>query len=387
MLTMIWGTVFTFTVYADQLAAAFALTALQVSSVFSITAAVFLTVGGIFGIFAARFSLRPVLVLIGFGLAMTVVLLQVVDSYLGVVTTFTLLGTAGGTAFTVIVSLAPQWFETHQGLATSITMTGVGFGPLVLPFAWLWLLDGTGFRTAFAVVVGVTTLVVLVSSLVYRRPIDRSKNARPVDGTWLRARVGDPRFQSAAIGFPLVFVWFHVLSAHLVDILTTNSIGLEVAAVGISVISGVSVVSRIGGGFVGDRLGQRETFLTSVGLASVCAIVLPFARSSLLVVVVVLAGFGVALGPLASLWSPIILTRFGHENATATVGLLNITMGGFAFVVPLAIGMLYRVTGGYAVPLVTLGVGTVLGGVLFRWGTNGRREQRLGRIPFDDRDT
>lgn len=373
MLTMIWGTVFTFTVYADRLAAAFDLTALQVSSIFSITTAVFLAVGGIFGVFAARFRLRSALVAVSVGLAVATGLLQIVNSYVGVVAAFALLGTAGGTAFTIVVSLAPQWFDTYQGLATSITMTGVGLGPLVLPFAWLWLLDRTGFRTAFAVVIGVMVVVVFVSSLVYRRPFGRSKNTATVDAAWLRARIGNPRFLSTAIGFPLVFIWFYVLSAHLVDILTTNGIDISVAAAGISVISGVSIVTRVGGGFIGDRYGQRETFSSSVGLASVCAFALPFVHSTILVYPI-LVGFGIALGPLASLWSPIVLTRFGHENATATVGLLNIATAGFAFLAPLAATVFRRVTGGYVVPLIVLGIVTVLGGGLFHWGTKAKRE-------------
>ncbi|MFC5972054.1 nitrate/nitrite transporter [Halomarina salina] len=377
MLTLIWGTVFTFTVYADRLAATFTLSELQVSSVFSITTSVFLAVGGLFGIFAARFPLRPVLTAVGVGLTVAALLLQVVTSYLGVLAAFALLGMAGGTAFTIIVSLAPQWFDTYQGLATSVTMTGVGLGPLVLPFAWLWLFNRTGFRTSLATIVGVMVAIVFVSSLFYRRPAGPAQAGETVDTAWIRRRVRNPRFLSTAIGFPLVFVWFYVLSAHLVSILTTNGIDAGVAAAGISVIGGVSVFTRVGGGFVGDRIGQRATFLMSAVLASVCALSLPFAHSRLLVYGT-LFGLGVALGPLASLWSPIILTRFGQENATATVGLLNISMAGFALLAPLAVGPLKHMTGGYVVPLVALGVVTALGAGLFGWGTTpvGNRPER-----------
>ncbi|QCS44487.1 nitrate/nitrite transporter [Natrinema versiforme] len=369
ILTAIWGAVFTFTVYADRLAATFGLSALQVSSVFSITTAVFLMVGGLFGVFAARFSLRPVLAMTGIGLVITIALLQIVESYLGVIVVFVLLGTAGGTAFTIVVSLAPQWFDAYQGLATSLTMTGIGLGPLVLPFAWLWLFEQTGFRSAFAVVIGVTAVFVFVSSLVYHRPPRDSQNTTTVDAVWLRARISNSRFLSTAIGFALAFSWYYVLSAHLVEILTANGIGVNVAAAGLSVIGGVSVFTRVGGGIVGDRVGQRETFLTSAVLASLCAFGFPFARSNLLIYVV-LFGFGIALGPLASLWSPIVLSRFGSENATATVGLINIAVAGSAFLSPLIISAFHRMTGGSILPLILLGIITALGAALFHWGTN-----------------
>jgi OFA family oxalate/formate antiporter-like MFS transporter len=215
----------------------------------------------------------------------------------------------------------------------------------------------------------VAVVIVLVSSLVYRRPPRGSQNAPTVDAVWLRTRIGDARFLSTAIGFALAFSWYYVLSAHLVEILTTSGIDAEIAAAGLSIIGGVSVFTRVGGGVIGDRVSRRGTFLTSVGLACLCVFVLPFVHSNA-PVYATLFGFGVALGPLASLWSPIVLTRFGHENATATVGLLNIATAGIAFLAPLAISVLHSVTGGYVVPFIILGIVTALGAVLFRWGTN-----------------
>ncbi|RRJ29574.1 MFS transporter [Halocatena pleomorpha] len=382
ILTTIWGAVFTFTVYADRLAATFGLSALQASSIFSITTAFFLMVGGLFGVFAARFPLRPVLATAGVGLAVATALLQIVNSYVGVIVAFALLGTAGGTAFTIVISLVPQWFDAYQGLATSLTMTGIGFGPLVLPFAWLWLLDRTGLRTAFAVVIGVAAVLVFVSSIVYHRPSGGSQNATTVDTAWLHARIGDARFLCTAIGFALAFGWYYVLSSHLTGILTANGIDVEIAAAGLSIIGGISVFTRVGGGVIGDRVGQRKTFVASGVLASVCAFVFPFAHSNLFIYIV-LFGFGIALGPLASLWSPIVLTRFGSENATATVGLINIATAGSAFLVPLTASALHRVVGGSVFPFITLGVLTVLGAALFRWGTapqSGDSEQTLGSL-------
>lgn len=138
---------------------------------------------------------------------------------------------------------------------------------------------------------------------------------------------------------------------------------------GLSIVGGVSVFTRVGGGIIGDRVGQRKTFVTTVVLASLCAFVFPSDHSNLLVYTV-LFGFGIALGPLASLWSLIVLTRFGSENATATVGLMNMALAGSAFLAPLIVSVLHRVTGGSIFPLVVLGAIVGLGAALFYWGTN-----------------
>jgi OFA family oxalate/formate antiporter-like MFS transporter len=232
VLTTIWGAVFTFTVYADRLAATFASLRCRSRRSFRLRPHSSSSSAGSLACSPPGSPLRPVLATVGVGPAIAATLLQVVDSYVGVVVAFALLGTAGGTAFTIVVSLAPQWFDAYQGLATSITMTGVGLGTLVLPFVWLWLFDRTGLRTTFAVVIGVTAVVVLVSSLIYRRPPGRSQNATTADAVWLRARIGDTRFLCTAIGFALAFSWYYVLSSHLVEILTTGGIDVEIAQPG-----------------------------------------------------------------------------------------------------------------------------------------------------------
>ncbi|WP_136688905.1 MFS transporter [Halorhabdus amylolytica] len=368
MLTTIWGTLFTFTVYASRLSAAFGLSGLQTSSVFSITTAVFLISGGIFGVVAARLPLRPVVAAAGVGLVAVAAGFQVVDSYVGVLVVFALLGMTAGTAFIVVVSLVPQWFDAYEGSAMGLTLTGNGLGVLTFPFVWLWLFDRVDFRLAFAAVTGAAALVVFASSVVYRRPPGGSTDAPDVDLAWLRWRVGDRQFLVAATGYALLWAWYYVLSSQLVDILTANGIDTTVAAGAFGIVGGVSIVARVGGGFIGDRVGQRDVFASCVILAAASVVVLP-AIGSRLSLYVVLVGFGIGNGTLAALWSPIVLGRFGTENATATVGLLNTAIAGSAFLAPLAVSALRRITGSYTAPLVSLSVITVVGVALFYWGT------------------
>jgi MFS family permease len=368
MLTTIWGTLFTFTVYASRLSTAFGLSGLQTSSVFSITTAIFLISGGALGVVAARFPLRPVVAAAGVGLAAVAAGVQVLDSYVGVLAVFSLLGMAAGTVFIVVVSLVPQWFDAYEGSAMGLTLTGNGLGVLTFPFVWLWLFDRVDFRLAFAAVTGAAALVVLASSVVYRRPPGGSTDDPDVDLAWLRWRVGDRQFLVAATGYALLWAWYYVLSSQIVDILTANGIDAAVAAGAFGIVGGVSIVARVGGGFIGDRVGQRDVFAACVILAAACVVVLP-AIGSRLSLYVVLVGFGIGNGTLAALWSPIVLGRFGTENATATVGLLNTAIAGSAFLAPLAVSALRGITGSYTAPLISLSVITVVGVALFYWGT------------------
>ena len=369
LLTVVWGTVFTFTVYAGELARTFGLSPVRVASVFSITTALFLVAGGSFGVFAARLPLRPVVATAGVAIGVAVGLLQVVSTYLGVVAAFGLLGAASGTTVIVVVALVPQWFDAYKGLATGIALIGNGVGVLVLPFVWVWLFARTDVRGAFLVVGGAMVAFVLLASLVYRRPPGRTRPDTTVDVTWLRRTFTDGRFLGAVSGFALLWTWYFVLSSQLVDMLTTFGIDATVASTAFGTIGGVSVLSRVGSGAVADRVGMRRTFLTGVSLAAIGVLVLLDGGSSVRIYASLVL-FGVGLGAVASLYSPIIIERFGPENATAIVGLFNAVEAVSAFCAPLAASALVGLTGGYALLLVSLSGVTFLGAGLFYWGTD-----------------
>lgn len=382
-LLLVWGTIFTFTVYAEALAATFGLSSLRVSSVFSITTAAFFVAGGTAGVLIARLPLRPVVATAGLLITLAVGLLQVVSSYAGLAVAFGLVGTAGGMVFVIVISLVPQWFEAYEGRAMGVTMTGNGLGVLVLPFAWVWLLARTDIRTAFLVVGGAAAASVLLASTVFRRPAGLAPmRGVAVDLDWLRSSLRNPRFTVALVGYPLIWSWYFVLSASLVDVLTAAGIARTVAATAFGTIGGISVLARLGSGTVADYIGPRVTLLAGVLLAALGVLILPVVETVALMYVA-LTVFGVGLGAVATLFSPVILGRFGPENATAIVGLFTVVEATTAFGAPLGLNLLVTATGGYVVPLVGLAALTAAGAGLFHWGTAPSRERKDDGSPGD----
>ncbi|MFB6250381.1 MAG: MFS transporter [Halobellus sp.] len=387
ILVLDWGLIFTFTVYSDALADAFGLSGLQVSSVFSITTATFYVAGGLIGVLIARVPLRPVVAVAGMGFAAAVGLLQVTGSYVGLVVAFALVGMAGGSMFVIVVSLVPQWFEQYEGRAMGITMIGNGLGILVLPPAWIWLLARTGIRNAFTVVGGTVAVVVLGASLVYRRPPGRRGDASPVDISWLRAKLTDPRFIGALAGFSFLWSWYFVLSVDAVGVLTANGIDKSVAATAFGIIGGVSIAGRLASGEFGDRIGMRVTMTSGVALAALAMAALPW-MGSRPVMYALLVLFGIGLGTVAPLFSPIIIGRFGPANATAIVGLFTLGQAATSFMTPVALNILQDLSSGYTVPLLAVGGLTLLGGVLFYRGTAPIKEtETTDGVPADGTET
>jgi len=371
LLTLVWGMIFTFTVYAGALEGAFGLAPYPTTSVFSVTTGAFFVAGGAMGVVISRLPLRPVVAAVGVGLGAGVGLLQAVTSYWGVVLAFGAIGTAGGTGFVIVTSLVPQWFDVYEGRAMGLAMVGNGLGVLLLPFVWLWLFERTDVRGAFAVVGGLTAGAFLVASLVYRRPPGSAPAAAAsIDVDWLRSNLADRQFVLAIVGFSLIWGWYHVLSAGLVDILATSGIARSVAATAFGVLGGISVLTRVVSGALADRLGLRPTLTGSVALAGLAVLAL-LRTDTHAEMYIVLVAFGFGLGAVATLYSPILIDAFGRENAVAVVGIFTIAEAPSAFLMPIVVDSLAPATGGYTVPLTLVGAATLAGAAMFHWGTAG----------------
>lgn len=376
MLVLVWGFIFTFTVYAEELTRTFGLSQLRVSSVFSVTTGGFFIAGGSLGVIISRLPLRPVIALTGGALAVAFGLLQIVSSYAGVVVAFGLIGMSGGVLFVIVLAVLPQWFEKYEGRAMGITLTSTGIGILALPFVWLWLFERTGLRDALLVVGIPMVFVVLVASLVYRRPpgIHRARGST-VDIGWLRSTLTDVRFLAGLVGLALLWSWYFALSASLVDILVTAGITRAVAATAFGTIGGISVFSRLASGVLGDLIGKRVTITAAVALAALGVFSL-LGTETRPIMYVTLILFGIGLGAIGPLYPPIVIEKFGPANATAIVGLFVIAESPAAFLTPVALNVLVERTGSYDLPLLLLGVVTLVGAMLFYWGTDPSAEGR-----------
>lgn len=380
VLFVLWGAVFTYTVYAEALATTFGLSPLRVSAVFSVGTAAFFVAGGAVGILAARVPLRRVVAASAAGVAVAVVALQFVESFYGLLAAFSVFGVASGTMFVVVISLVPQWFDVYEGRAMGLTVTGNGLGVQVMPFVWLWLLARTDVRGAFLVVGGTAVVVLVAAAAVFRRPPGQGRTAS-VGWAWIRTLVGDGRFVAAWVGLVLAWSWYLVLSAGLVDILVSAGIVRSVAATAFGLIGGVSIASRVASGGLADRIGPRRTLAAGIVLAGVGVLLLSVTTTRPTMYAAIVT-FGAGLGAIAALYAPIVIRAFDPENATAVTGVFTFCSAVAGFLAPLGVNALAQAVGGFSLPLAVLGALTFLGAWLFYWGTDPSVEAGA-RVPMD----
>ena len=239
--------------------------------------------------FGPRKVILPGILLSAAGLALSATATSLFQFYLfyGVIT---------GTAVTAIgivtySAVLRYWFKRKRGLASGITVSGMGVGILVFVPLAQCVISLWGWRGAFLALSGFAGLVLFPASawLLRQTPgevgqtIDgvRGATAPPSDGVSLcqPAEPSKPeRSLSAAMkqGTFWYFISFsffasvgvYIVLVHSVKFLIEQGTGAMVAATVMAVTGAISAAFRIIWGWMSDRMGREETY--SIGSITAC---------------------------------------------------------------------------------------------------------------------
>ncbi len=365
-----FGTPLSYGIFREPLSDAFGLSPVALSSVFSIMLFTFFIGSGAVGIVAARLPARGVLLTCAVVTGLLAPSLYVTGSYLGLAVVFAALGLALGSVFVLLASIVPRWFDARRGAATGLIFVGNGLGLFVLPPLWQYALATVGVRRGFLLVLSATAVAFLIAGVTCRRPRWVSRSATTVGEVleWVRRLAGTRTFRLLFVGVGFAFAWYQLLAAYAVDLFAARGLTEAAASTAFGLIGGVSIVSRIGGGYLADRIGSRRAFLASLG-CSAAGVVLFFAPPvPILAVGVVLVGLG--LGGCATLYVPVLMQVYDPEKDTAIIGVFNVAGGVGALAMPPLGTASVAYTGSYVVAILLTFLVTVVSFWAIATGTN-----------------
>ena len=162
------------------------------------------------------------------------------------------------------ISALPQWFERNLGLAIALSMTGIGFGEIVLPKLAAYLIASDGWRQAWMMLAGIVLLVGMINIVFLFRdnPEFRARKAASLAGdddqslsglAW-REAVRTPVFWFLGAAVCLVAQVGVGMMIHVVPMLTDRGLSPAAAANAIAVLGVGSLLGRLSTGFALDRL-------------------------------------------------------------------------------------------------------------------------------------
>jgi OFA family oxalate/formate antiporter-like MFS transporter len=290
------GTLFAWSLIADQVAADVRVSSTTVSAVFAAALVTFTVVLLVTGRALRRFGPRRLLIAAaagaGGGLLLTAAWQHPLALWCGIALLF---GAANGIAYGVATGLAARVPKPHRGVATGAVVAAYAAGPVLLGFIAAPALSAVGWRSCLAVLaLTVAGLVMVAASLVpagtAERPGPGGRNAG--HSWWVTASLWLIFAGGSAPGL-MVF-------AHAAPLATAR--GLDAAAAGwaVSTLAAGNLAGRLIAGWCSDRTGRLPALATAfvAAAASVGALAAPLPPG---VVLAAYTGVGLTYGAVSAL--------------------------------------------------------------------------------------
>jgi MFS family permease len=271
-------------------------------------------------------------------------------------------------------TLVARWFVDKRALALSVSTTGLSVGGILVTPMTALLIERSGLEFStplfgLAYVVGVVPLVFLV---IRPFPADTRVASvgdlpRTVEGTEFGVTIRATAFWGLSVA------WIFVMLAQVGGIahqygLVTENLSPARAAIALSVLPMFSVVGRIIGGLIVDKMSGHAFSLWVMLLQGLSLILLAFSDGAF-GLFLGLALLGITVGNLLMLQPLLIADVWGlrhYSRIYATSNLL--TMLGIA-VGPVFMGYLLSETGNYTASYLMAGISSFVAIIVFYlWG-------------------
>ena len=277
----------------------------------------------------------------------------------------------GATNLVPVTTLVTRWFYAKRALALSIASTGFSVGGIVIsPFVALSIervgLGGTATWMAalFFGIIPVTLLVIRSDPKDLNLTPDGGDAAKNTNSNETMS-VSYSEAKRTGFYLSLSASYLFILGsqvgaiAHLYRLSNLRN-GLETAALALVFLASSSIAGRLMAGWIISRTGIRMFTLQLMALQTIALLLLAFAENRLTILASVIL-FGVTIGNSLVMQPLLIAERFGTQEYgriysrsqfIATVGVA----GG-----PVAVGVMYDLTGKYFWPFVMISVVSLLG--------------------------
>jgi len=286
-------------------------------------------------------------------------------------------------ASTVLMTAVIQWFRRRVGLAISIVASGWGFGGLVVPLVTM-LIDVLQWRTAMAVFgFGMLGIVLPLSLVMRHRPEDygyqpdgevssaveasevQTSRATVEVSISAKQALRKRAFWNIAIASVCHLFLISAITTHIMPYLGSLGINRSFSSMVALIMSVATVGGRLSGGWLGERLGNKQVFTVSLALMTAGTLLFAYItveRMWLLVPFIITLSIGWGCGVTTR--TALIREHFGRGSFGAIHGFLaGIMMVGAVTGAPLA-GWIFDTWGTYRGAWLGSGVVTMVGTLL-----------------------
>ncbi len=255
----------------------------------------------------------------------------------------------GAATFGPVVADISQWFNRRRGIAVAIAASGNYLAGTIWPSIVQHFVQTVGWRyTHIGIgVVCIVTMIPLALALRRRPPqqaVALNRPAAMARGT-IALSPGAVQVLLSIAGFSCC-VAMSMPQVHIVAYCGDLGYGVAHGAAMLSLMLGLGIFSRIGSGFVADRVGGLPTLLIG-SVAQMLALLLYLGFSGLVSLYAISALFGLVQGGIVPSYAIIIREFYPAREAGTRFGIVIMaTLFGMAFGGWIS-GVIFDVTGSY----------------------------------------
>ncbi|WIM12064.1 MFS transporter [Enhydrobacter sp.] len=282
-----------------------------------------------------------------------------------------LIGLGSAATFSPLVADLSHWFTKRRGLAVAICSSGNYFAGAIWPPIVEHLVSDHGWRSAYLTVAIICLVAMLPLGLALRRRLAQHETESTAATAHLhsaRALGLSPAALQAWLALAGVgcCVAMSMPQVHIVAYCADLGYGVAQGAIMLSLMLGFGIVSRIGSGWIADRVGGIKTLLLGSTLQAV-ALLLYLIADSLVSLYVVSALFGLFQGGIVPSYAIIVREYFPPREAGARIGLaVSATIVGMALGGWMG-GALFDLTGSYRAAFINGIAWNALNGAIAWW--------------------
>ena len=289
------------------------------------------------------------------------------------------IGLGSSATFGPLMAEASHWFNRYRGLGVAIAAAGNYLGGTIWPSVMNWGMQSIGWRTTH-IAVGIFSMIAMTLALGLLRLLigagtRRSHLNAPPPRVDLRLSTNALTAILALAGVACC-VAMSMPQVHIVAYCGDLGYGVARGAEMLSLMLGFGIISRIGSGFLADRIGGVATLLIG-SIAQGTALLFYLFFDSLTSLYIISAMFGLFQGGIVPSYAIIVREAMPAQEAATRVGIVILaTVFGMSFGGWVS-GVIFDATGSYSAAFLN-GLGwnalniTIMVGLLLR-----ARQRRL----------
>jgi len=377
--TLVRGTQDTYAVFLLPISEEFGWPRAAVSSVYSLTFAVVGLSGPMVGWLFDRWGpFRTYLTGASLGIVACLLASQVQALWQFYLVLGLLFGFASAcVGFVTMAAMLSRWFNRRLNTALAIGHSSHGAGMLLLAPTAQLLIDGMGWRVAYAGMAGIVALILPMMLLVPwrrvkaglpdRQPTGPTEAAVVTSSLTLRQAFATPAFWGIAASFFFTSTGMFAVSLQVPAYLTSIGYSPQAAAQAFGLLGLLLPAGMIGFGWLGDRIGRRQSVLISYAgtITGIASLALMRDGPNLALLGGFVLCFGGTFGSRGPAISTIAATLFRGPHFGRIYGFITVGMGlGGAHGAWLG-GFLLDFTGAYLTGQIVAIIAIILGAAPF----------------------